>query len=268
MKLPEFDYKDSTSKNTSIFKEIFENEKKGFVIRNFIEPNHLITLEKFKDKFENIFYIPFEGYKALPRPFDEIEKNKTEGYLEEINILNSEYLSEFTAIFLKRLQTINTYYSINTANSNAATSKSKAWASLRVLHPKKGQFELHCGNLFLNWNKLFFQKQKENYDVSKHLAFLLMVQKPECECDIKIYDAHWDNYKEKIDSNNLMNINNEIINLKEIEVDNVNLNPGDLLIFDESNFWHNVLPFAEKERITFGGFVSKKHNKNEVLLWA
>lgn len=270
MDIQELDISTLNGKKISVFSAILERRKIGYVIRNFFNQDDVNQIKKSFLEYPKTSFKPFESYTALPRPFDQIAQNGKSDYDEEISYLSTyPALTDIRKTFTDNLKKIAGNIELILSSSEQSLTHSKAWASIRALAVNKGSFELHCGNLFINWNERFFEQQAKHFKIDTHLAFFIMIQKPDTETDIIIYDAHWDEVKEKVDPNTLKNIHNETLPIDKIPSFRVNLQPGDLIIFDESNYWHMVPPFGGTQpRITFGGFISKFVNENKLMFWA
>jgi len=266
--LTELDFEETAASGASVLSDVLDGRSIGFVIRGFLLPSHVDSIKSLIAAFPHPLFEPFAGYQALPRPFDQLEQNNIEGYRDEVNYLNSSEFVQLKASFMDRLHRVVGTTRVTASQPGHDHSVSEAWASARVLQPDLGSFELHCGNLFRNWNQKFFAKQEQAFDISQHLAFFTMIQKPTATCDIEIYRAHWGDFPQKSSTNALITASGQEVGLDYIPCHRVELNPGDLLIFDESNYWHRVTRFTGAERITFGGFVSRFKDSDAVLLWA
>lgn len=270
MEIQELDILNLNGNEISIFSDILGRKKIGYIIRNFFNQNDVYQVKKSFLDYPKASFKPFESYTALPRPFDQIAKNDKGDYDKEVSYLSAHpALIDIQKTFTDNLKKIAGSIELILSTSEQTFTHSKAWASIRELAVNKGEFELHCGNLFINWNEGFFEQQAKYFKIDTHLAFFIMIQKPDTETDIIIYDAHWDEVKDKIDPNTLKNIHGELLPIDKIPSFEVNLQPGDLIIFDESNYWHMVPPFGGTQpRMTFGGFISKFVHENKLMFWA
>jgi hypothetical protein len=266
--LIEVDFEEAAQKNLSVLSDVFMDRAIGIVLRKFLPADQVATVKSLIDGYPHGLFEPFTGYSALPRPFDQIGQHSVEDYRSEVGYLNSGDFTGLRETFLSQFGRVAGKTQFKTALPGQVHSLSEAWASARILQPGVGSFELHCGNLFPEWNQEFFAKQGVAFDIRQHLAFLMMVQRPAAQYDIEIYRAHWDTFRQKASSDALIDAHGHEVGLDRIVCHRILLNPGDLLIFDESNYWHRVTGFYGPERITFGGFISRFKEQDSVLLWA
>lgn len=271
MKIPEIELNEFNRNEYSVFDEIFKGNKIGFIIRDFFSETHIESIKDCFYSYSQPKFEPADHYRALPRPFAGIlgQEQLTNGYKEEVEYLNqNSAIQKLSDLFRKNFEQLgNTQIEFSRTDQNYSLSKN--WFSIRELSVNGGTFEIHCGNFFINWNKDFFRHHKMQGLSDNHLSFLGMIQKPESVIDIKIYDAHWDNIKERIDLKTLKDKQSRNLNIDELESYDISLNAGDLLLFDESNYWHMVPEFSgSTTRLTFGGFISKFKNADKVLFWA
>lgn len=269
MKIENFDLNYTAQEGVSLYDEIFEKRQIGFVLRNFLNEEEIALVKQGLEEYGDDVFEIFPGYKALPRPFDYTITSEQAKYYEEAKYLETNpTMRKIQAMWKEKLAKISNGADLIFAGEQNDYSYSKGWSSYRELEPNQGLFELHCGNVFRLWNKKFFDHQYENLS-QVHLSCVVMINKPETDEDIVIYKPHFDEYPEKISDNQLLSKNNEKVYLDDLEDYTLKLNAGDLLLFDESNYWHVVPKFGGTEkRLTFGGFLSKFLGQDKYMLWA
>lgn len=269
MRIEKFDGTPLDSIDESLIKDIFEKRLIGCVIRGFLDPSEMEVIHQGMNDYPYERFEVFPGYNATPRPFDYTLNTNQEDYMKEVDFIEGDSkLKEAQSFFREKIGKISNDAPLTFASRNNDFSCSKAWSSYRELQPNKGLFELHCGNVFRLWNKEFFSHQYKSFE-SMHLSCVCMIQKPETKVDIVIYKPHFEEFPEKVNHDTLKDVNGNEISLSDIPKYDVELHAGDLLLFDESNYWHVVPEFSGKtSRITFGGFLSKFKEENEYMLWA
>lgn len=264
-------------------REIYNTEKKDEKIcldSLFLKQAEVIVLKDFYDK-ETIEYFleinraykekykPSEGYTSLPRPFGGYLGEKfIEGYVDEINFL---YANDKRIIIEQLKNKFLSYFNKELIFSDLSNnySHSKSFFAIRELESGKGTFDIHCGNYFNDWNKSFFDFQNQFLKPRNHLSFLSVFQQNYSEPSIIIYDANWHTHSGRSDINHLLTSDNKNVNIKTLHKTEIKLEIGDLLIFNESHFWHQVPKFlGNVNRITLGGFVSEFKDDNSLLLWS
>ncbi|MCB9256480.1 MAG: hypothetical protein H6579_05065 [Chitinophagales bacterium] len=270
MEIQNFDNNYQMKEGVSLFEEIFSGKQIGFVIRNFLEDSELQDIRNALNAYPKPRFEVFKGHNALPRPFDNTVFTDKEAYLEEVEYFEKDPLMQrIKDTFQRKLALLTNNSPLLFSSRENDLSFSKSWSSFRELHPGgDGVFELHCGNVFRLWNSEFFEHQYKTMGTT-HLSCVVMVNRPAAKYDIEINKPHFDEYPEKLDHESLKNKNGERVLIKDIPCYNIVLNEGDLLLFDESNYWHIVSGFnGNVSRLTFGGFVSKFLGKDEYMIWA
>jgi hypothetical protein len=264
----ELNYESDKVNVDSIFRSIHNSAFDVCVIRNFLNRDEVERIVEIYNQNVQHNYEVYDGYKALPRPFDHIPRTPAAQYNQEIaTYLQAMESSGVKESFITKLKNLSPDYTIH-LNTNDAFAKSGTWSSLRELELGKGYFEVHCGRLFQEWNEDFYDFFSQKADIDNQLAFLVVLQRPETNCDIEIFDLKWTEADVKIDTNTLKLKTGEVLTLDKIPSKKVILNEGDMLIFDEGNYWHLVPPFGgEKPRLSFGAFITKLIDKDEVVLW-
>jgi hypothetical protein len=252
-----------------ILEELTNNTTDIFVCRRFFSSKEISKLLDLSQKTEN-YYTVYDGFKAFPRPFDHIPKSSDLTYELECEEFEQNFqTSDVINTIKQKLQLLSFNYNLVFNDAKNETNFSKTWSSFRRLDIGKGYFEVHCGRLFQEWNDTFFAHFKKTADINTQFAFLVLLHRPETSCDIEIFDAHWKDFNQKEESKILKHKNGELVHLKDLSSEKIQLFEGDILIFDEGNYWHLVPPFyGSQNRISFGGFITKMLHTNEFLIWS
>jgi hypothetical protein len=242
----------------------------GFVVRGFFGTKELEVVQNLVQLTNQVRFEPFEGYSALPRPFSFVDDKSRANYETE----TSQFLSymdenEITDVFRNRVKKLAPSMNTFLSGVDEQSEFSDTWSSLRILESNKGQFPIHCGNYFRQFNTDYFSNLDKVVTAEEQLSYFIMIQKPKTDVAIEVYDAHWKQFKSKIDDFILFTIDGKKTALEDIECNNVVLQEGDILIFNGGDFWHRVPGFEGKiSRITLGGFISFSIDKSQINLWA
>ena len=258
------------TKDWSIFSKLHNNEIDACIYRNFLDRREIQEILDVYLDLKDETYEVYDGYKAIPRPFDHIPRNPIEDYNKEVrNYLGAMKAKGINSWFHKKLSSLSPDYKVIFNSDKEAITKSATWSSLRHLDLGKGYFEIHCGRLFQDSNEAYYKYFSQKADVDSQLAFLIVLQRPETSCDIEIFDLTWDEVNVKLDKNNLQDKNLNPLPLANIPSERVQLQEGDILIFDEGNYWHLVPPFGgDLPRVSFGGFITRIKDTKEVVVWS
>ena len=264
-----------------IFKENYKESGNKFSLESIFskQPEYIVLKDFFSQEMRTFFlelnrvfndkYQPSDGYTSLPRPFGGyLGEKRVVGYQREIDYIyaksNFEIIEKVKAQFASLLD-----YSVVFSDSNHNYSHSKSFFALRELESKKGSFDIHCGNYFNDWNKEFFDYQGQFLEPRNHLSFLSVLQQHKFDPAINIFHVNWNDYQDRVDLEHLISNKGDKVNVASLAKTAVKLNPGDLLIFNESHFWHQVPQFeGNVNRITLGGFISKFSGKDQHYFWA
>jgi len=272
MMLEELKYADIQKLHGTVLTEIYTNKRIGVVIRDFFDSSMVLELIEMFNSYPFQKFEPAVGYKALPRPFGGIlgAINETLGYQREIDYVEGrERNATFKETFKRRLEPLCGNANIVLADVNQDVSLSKSWFSIRELEANNGSFDLHCGNYFIDWNRPFFNYQDIKLLPNNHLAFLSMINQPQSIVDLIIYNVHWKDACERVDLQTLRTRENNLLHIESIPSFRISLNAGDLLVFNESNYWHQVPRFTgTSNRMTIGGFISQKRDSSDLVVWA
>ncbi len=254
----------------SVLDDIRTRKYGGYVVRNFLDKETLKVLKNIFENYPNEYFEPYDGFESLPRPFNFIFKTNQEDWKRECDYMYRSLKDKGVLdLFSENIRQITGKTRLVYSSPSQTHSFSKSWSSIRRLAPNKGMFGIHCGRLFQEANTTFYNYFRNVADVDMQMVFLIIVDKPDSvESDIDIYDAHWEDYGKKIDEYTLASKDGTQFLLKDIACHRVKLNPGDVLFFDEGNYWHAVPEFSgDRGRISFGGFMTQYKHENTVQIW-
>ena len=135
-------------------------------------------------------------------------------------------------------------------------------STIRVISDGKS-LTTHCGNQFA-YNSSKFNKLKSVSILDDQLSYFLLLQKPMQGGDLTVFNAKWSK------RNEYSNINSNMI--KSIEASQsikLELNPGDLLIFQGGQIYHRVECInGPIPRITLGGFLTPSKDLTKLYFWS
>lgn len=270
MLIQEIDFNQLPEITKPLFDKIYQREVSGYVIHHFFSGQQVQQAKEIFTQATVAVNQPFEGYYALPRPFNFLELENPAAYHAECN--DFQRITEQTGLFSsfqQRLQKLAPETTIHYATPGQNISLSKAWASIRELQVDKGKFELHCGRLFRQFNSEFYDHFAGRAEVERQLSFFVLIQKPLTDCDIEIYDVHWDEFEQRVGEHEVKSHAGEVVDVRTRPSYKVNMGEGDMLLFDGAHYWHQVPGFSgEKSRFTFGGFITKFKDGRQVMVWA
>lgn len=271
MLIKEIDFQNKEEiKRISVFQDISQGVCGGYVVRNFFDMDSLAMLKEIFENYPHDYFRPYDGFESLPRPFNFIFRTEKTDWNRECDYMYKSLAQRgIFEKFKSQMRDLVGDTHLIFSSPEQTQSFSNSWSSLRRLAPNKGMFEIHCGRLFQNDNTTFYNYFRNIADVNMQMVFLMIVDKPQVvESDIDIYEAHWEEYGVKIDENTLARNDGTRHVLEDIPVHRVQLRPGDILFFDEGNYWHAVPEFSgDKGRISFGGFATKYKHENTVQFW-
>lgn len=152
---------------------------------------------------------------------------------------------------------------LSTAVPQYADHRTYAPATIRVLEPGQG-LRLHCGNQFLHrLPKL--QHLSTISDLKNQLSYFVMLNTAEAGGDLLVYDIEWAETQNGILDGG-QSIDEVIDTYDSLPL---NLNAGDLLLFDGGRIWHQVTPvIGQQIRITIGGFISYSQDHRQIYYWS
>jgi|GEM_PF-2389896 len=270
MKIVEVNFGEIKDNGLSIFSDIYQRKVSGYVIRNFFGEEELKLLKEVFQAYPGEYFEPYDGFYSLPRPFNFIFNTSKTDLDSEARYIYKELEDRgIRSRFNERLSKLSADMDIDYSNPSGISTFSRTWSALRELKPNKGMFEIHCGRLFQGANNVFYNYFRQVADVDVQMTFLMIVQKPETvTSDIDVYEAHWEEVDKKLDSDTLQSNQGVAMPLSEIPCNHVQLEPGDVLIFDEGNYWHAVPEFSgAQSRLSFGGFITKYRYEDKVMVW-
>lgn len=144
------------------------------------------------------------------------------------------------------------------------------FATFRDLNPNTGEMTLHCGLYFYEMFAEFYKHLHTIVGKNNQLSYFALLQKPEAGGEMTIFDVTRTEATQKIDDWQLESKQGDILHIeKNVDHIHLNIDAGDLLVFDGGTIWHRVeLVKGGKHRITLGGFIGFTDNDKEIFYWS
>lgn len=278
----QFDYitKEDFFSRKDLLRQIKDGELSGVIVKDFLDRGQLDEiLSKYWENKTEKMQLPDEQGTTYPTVFAHV-LHETGGEEEGVN----EYFKkcgDFRAGF-------GDNFGINAAElfqeAFEATSGGRPvkvppgvnglgiypFATFRDLNPNTGEMTLHSGLHFYYTFPDFYKHLHTIVGDNNQLSYFTLLQKPEAGGELTIYDIVQEEIGRKIDDLQIENKQGELLhiekNLPNIKLD---LEDGDLLIFDGGTIWHRVeMVKGNKHRITLGGFMGFTNNGEEIYYWS
>ena len=140
---------------------------------------------------------------------------------------------------------------------NSMIADQLSFFTIREYQPGYGGIKFHCGRHLQNAQPYYYRHYfgREHF---RQLSYFVVLQEAEIGGELNLFDLRWNSSQKLVDGNNPKVIvgQKEIIvsDLKKLAID---LKPGDMLVFNGSEIWHEVDDIlGSVPRITLGGFMS------------
>jgi len=231
----------------------------GVIIKNALPK---LQLDKINDKIDALKNIMVEATDfgcVVGRTLDGCARTDLESaYFPETDRI-SNFFNQVLGIKVEKLfESVVTKISGDRKVTQPVYSNGDKYkaATLRISKPGREGMQSHIGNEFIT-----YLPQLEHIagvvDPKDRFSFFFLLQKPEIGGELVVFDLVWKNtpehlvadmavVKKKLEREEYLN------NFKSM---NVNMDAGDLLIFDGGRIWHRVRPSeGDMDRITLGGY--------------
>lgn len=265
--------------NESGYDCLLKEESHGYLIKGVFDQKEIQKLIKGLDKIpEEKFFEAKKGTIIYPRPMQSIDFNalkpeySAKQYFNEADELWKDFPDLFGLDLKAHLNSkLQKFFGNRKINSALGPDDLGIYnlACFRKLNEGLGQFEIHCGNFFHEEFQLPYSHLQTVTKVEDQLSYFLVLKKCEEGGELIVYDAFWNEYKNRRDGD-LLNESGEIVetdNEKKLPRISLDPEPGDMIIFSGGKIWHKVENVKKGERITLGGFITPGINK-EVYFWA
>jgi hypothetical protein len=147
--------------------------------------------------------------------------------------------------------------------------RSLSLASMRILHPGMSSLQAHIHQefptLFPSYEAIVSQSE-----MNTELSWYWVLQAADAGGELTLYNLDWDHTPPEFLKPEyfLSGVREDM--LEPYGSSTIRLGTGDMVVFAANRIWHKisgVAPESKKERITIGGFLTKKTNENAQMLW-
>lgn len=277
-----FDYisREDFFSRPDLLRQIKDGEISGVIVKDFFSPDQVKTIvENYQlDKTVKV-EMPLNQGVTYPTVFAHVRKETGD---DEQAITNyfakcKEFRSDFQKNFgVDAAQMIHQAFEATSGGRpvhvpvGVTGSGLYPFATFRDLNPDTGEMTLHCGLYFYELFPEFYKHLHTIVSTTNQLSYFALLQKPEAGGELTIFDVTRTEATKKIDDLQLESKKGEILHIeKNVANMPLQIEPGDLLIFDGGTIWHRVeIVKGKKHRITLGGFMGFTDNGNEIYYWS
>lgn len=263
-----------------LLKEIKDGGTNGVIIKNFLGKEQLaVVVDAYKKNESEKAALPLNQGVTYPTVFAHVKSQTGDNPEAIANYFNHcrNYMAGFSDDFalnvpellVEQLKTISGNRPVNVpagVNNNGLYP----FATFRDLNPGTGEMTLHCGLWFYEMFPAFYKHLHTIVGTNNQLSYFILLQKPEKGGELTIYDVTWGECTNKISDVELETKKGERMHLgKNLDSFPLNLEEGDLLIFDGGNIWHRVeMVEGSLHRITLGGFIGFTDDESSIYFWS
>lgn len=269
-------YLDLEKTNIDFFKSIYNNELDCLIINNFVSDEEISIFnnefENYKKKYPFLINNKKIYNDEVGFTFGEtiIDNSDIISYKKNASIYNQNIFNLTNLPLTNRF--IDFFYKIsNQVSSGIAQFED----GVKYYGHSIRNFNSNGKGIFNHADLITHQKKKhikpllEKLDTETILSFFVLINKPQKGGELKIYDDYYFNLPlelKTIFDKNYKKIDKYIDKLPSY---NVQLNEGDLILFNAGQQWHKVEPIGGKRnRVTIGGFVGYNKKKTEIIFWS
>lgn len=263
-----------------LLRQIKDEEISGVIVRNFFTHEQVATmLRQYKTATLDIMELPLNQGVSYPTVFAHVQKKtgNTEPGLTNYFLDCETYRASFEKNFgVNAPAMIQQAFEATSGGRKVSVPEGVTgkglypFCTFRDLNPDTGEMTLHCGLYFYEMFPDFYKHIHSLVANNNQLSFFSLLEKPEAGGELTIFDVTRSEAIKKIDDQQLESRQGEILHIeKNVENMPLQINEGDLLIFDGGTIWHRVeLVRGNRHRITFGGFMGFTQNGNEIYYWS
>ena len=244
--------------NANIFNELVESKIAGVVVKNFLNESEiesiLTSFSNIKESNRN----PFKSNEGVvfPEPFsilantgfneNELIEIIPKGNIKLLTLLENFIGGHYKQKLYNLFSSLGADFSFSDAILNGEILKNEKayFTTIREIFINGGGIKKHCEKDLQLYYKKFFELMGLN---SPHfqLSYFILLKKPKEGGELKIHNQYF--------KKNTQHEADKDYYLPEI-------NQGDIIIFNGGEIYHSVSNIIGSEnRITIGGFLSKKH---------
>lgn len=262
--------------------DMLEVREGGFIVRNFLssEEARQIT-RKFQDLPSGMVAEVYEGFKTYPKSFSQSEEAVLSGKVSPENYhagameFRNGFASNFGLDVEGRIRSV--FASLWPKMSLEVARDRDAFGSFmpftfREMRPGPGFLISHCGKLFSRGHQGFYDRLSHFTENDHQISFFMVLQSAEAGGELTLYDLLWKDVQNRPVPGTVVTLEGKELNLEdpvEVPQEKLNLQVGDLLVFNGGDIWHRVeYVKGSRSRITLGGFLSLSPDHQEIFMWA
>lgn len=262
-------------------------KKDGFLVKNFLSRNEI---DSIKSGFAKIPISNLETHATIhtfPPSFAVVDNKIKDLSGSQLDIVLSEYF-EISKNFVNNFEIdfgvdivkkINDFFSAVSLNRKVkflsdVQGHNFPFGVFRFLSPPQGQFNLHCGNEFNGMTESFYNRFNSVVAVKNQLSYFLVISKPDAGGELTVFNLKWN--EKQVNGRDALNPNVKEYGSKiyfktdkRLKPLKLNPQPGDMIVFQGGNLWHQVEAIeGKKPRLTLGGFLAFTYDQQEVVYWS
>lgn len=258
--------------NRSDYDDVFTGKLDYLLIRDFIRPDELDRFSRhypellaaqypFLEKTKTGFFI---GNSLLEKNSLDDYFNNAEAYHRHEKALLGFSFNERLSALIPRISGVGT-----SGIPHNAAGRSYLGNTIRVLEPDKAAFPAHTDKYVHDTHP---KAQELNAQISAEnmISFFAVLQNPDRGGRLflfsKLYKDTSSGILNELTYGNFTAVQRYIYRFPSIRVD---MQPGDLILFDAGQRWHMVEPiFGNQPRITVGSFTAYNKAKDAIYFWS
>lgn len=263
----------------NILEEIKHRQPAGVIVKNFLSVDECSLMkENFYHKIVNKSQLPLNQGCTYPTVFNHQHREtggdtqKMADYFKACSNYLSTFKDEFGVDAPARFQQM---FESGSGGGFAAVMPGTEMKdvypafSFRDLNTGTGEMTLHCGLFFYGFNPPVYEHILKVVEPGDQLSFFTVIQKPESGGALTIFDVIWEDVETRINDQELEAKDGTRLHIgKDVDSFPVDIDTGDLLIFNGGKIWHRVeMVHGQLNRITLGGFIGFAPEHKGVYYW-
>ena len=256
---------ENLSQFPSAIPDIYIGKIAGIIVKNVFTDIELTKIKENLNKYEHLGFNITWG-SILGYPLNKATKYRSKYFAEVQNdkvtyskIFNLNISDKLTNIF----KTISGGKVVSVPIEKQHNYNS---GTFRIMEVNHGALKAHTGNEFIDLQKKkgmsYLVQLASMYD---SMSYFILIQKPD-KGELILYDLLYENTPNEVFGFKQNTRNDEYFN--NIASQKLNLQEGDLLVFNGGRIWHKVTDIKGKQRrITFGGFMAISKDNQDIYYW-
>ncbi|PCH95433.1 MAG: hypothetical protein COB85_04565 [Bacteroidetes bacterium] len=255
------------------FREIFEGNLDGFLIKNVMSQKELQTFSKN--------FTSWHTKVKTPMPFGEFygkKVNRSDGNFQKLEL--GDYFS-LSGVFREDLRNVfgfdiekrimQTIHAVAEGVEVYVPKNDEGLtfipSSVRVCKPYKGAIGSHVGNDF-NYKMPEIQLLDSMAKLEGQLSYFLLLEQPESGGELVLFDLLWPESPESISNQEQLGNEERDEVLDNLQKMHIAPQAGDMILFAGGRIWHRVKDIGGSvDRITIGGFATFSRNEEKIIIW-